>query len=80
MVCALRDSKGNPRILSEFADADGCFIVRKTHAGRPLTALEWPGLWNGGMGHWHTRTVEIPLGQFAPVKTVTDLLRQEHRG
>jgi hypothetical protein len=80
MVCALRDPEGRPFRLADFADAEACFIARKSHEGRPLRALEWPGLWNGGMAGWITEAVEIPLAQFAPVKTVLDLLRPEHLG
>lgn len=80
MACALRDPNGEAFRLADFADASACFVAEKTHEGRPLRALEWPGLWNGSMAGWSTRCVEIPLAQFAPVKTVADLLRPEHLG
>jgi hypothetical protein len=80
MACALRNPEGAPFKLEDFADPSACFVADKTHAGRPLKALEWPGLWNGAMAGWDTRCVEIPLSQFAPVKTVADLLRAEHAG
>ncbi len=80
MACALRDASGKPFSLQDFADPSACFVAEKTHEGRPLRALEWPGLWNGAMAGWNTRCVEIPLSQFAPVKTVADLLRAEHLG
>lgn len=80
MACALRDPSGKPYDLEAFSDPSACFIASKTHAGRPLKALEWPGLWNGSMAGWNTCCVEIPLAQFAPVKTVADLLRPEHAG
>jgi hypothetical protein len=54
-------------------------IAAKYHQGRELRALERPGLWNGGMAHWHTVFVEIPGELFAPVKTVFDLLRPAHQ-
>ncbi|HVS64847.1 MAG TPA: DUF4301 family protein, partial [Thermoanaerobaculia bacterium] len=47
--------------------------------GRPIRALERPGLWNGAMAGWLTRFVELPASTFAPVKTVWDLLRPEHQ-
>jgi hypothetical protein len=31
------------------------------------------------MAHWNTVFVEVPLETFNPVKTVTDLLRPQHR-
>jgi hypothetical protein len=80
LACALRDAAGKPFRLGDFADPSACFIADKSHEGRPLRALEWPGLWNGAMADWSTRCVEIPLSQFAPVKTVADLLRPEHLG
>ncbi len=79
MVCALRDARGRPYHLPDFADADGYGVASKTYAGRPLRALEWPGLWNGGMAGWNTVCVEIPLALFSPVKTVLDLLRPDHQ-
>ena len=46
--------------------------------GQPIKALEWPGLWNGGMAHWVTVFVEVPSATFSPVKEVSDLLRTNH--
>jgi hypothetical protein len=79
LACSLRDGSGKAFNLEEYSDPTACFIADKKHAGRALKALEWPGLWNGAMAGWDTRCVEIPLSQFAPVKTVADLLRKEHR-
>ena len=56
------------------------FVATKSQNGKQLQALERPGLWNGAMHHWNTIFVEVPSDTFTPVKTVTDLLRQEHRG
>jgi hypothetical protein len=80
LSCALRDAGGKAFRLEDFTDPSACFVADKSHEGRPLRALEWPGLWNGAMADWNTRCVEIPLSQFAPVKTVADLLRPEHLG
>jgi hypothetical protein len=80
MACALRDPAGKRFRLEGFSDPSAGFVAEKTHDGRTLRALEWPGLWNGAMAGWHTKCVEIPLSQFAPVKTVADLLRGEHVG
>ncbi len=80
MVCALRDAGGRRYRLADFSDPEACFIARKTHEGRKLTGLEWPGLWNGAMARWETACVEIPLSLFTPVKTALDLLRPEHAG
>jgi hypothetical protein len=54
------------------------FLAEKSHHGRPLKALERPGLWNGAMAGWNTVFVEVPADTFAPVKTVLDLLRPGH--
>jgi Domain of unknown function (DUF4301) len=79
LVCGIRDYRGQPFDLQHFTDPNTVFISHKTHAGRPLKALELPGLWNGAMAYWNTVFVEVPLSTFSPVKTVFDLLRPEHQ-
>jgi len=79
IVCGLRDYEGNKFDLRQFTDSSLGFISKKSENGRPLKALELPGLWNGSMAHWNTVFVEVPLITFNPVKTVNDLLRKEHR-
>ena len=79
LVCGVRDYRGQPFDLQRFADPNTGFISHKTYAGRPLKALELPGLWNGAMAYWNTVFVEVPLSTFSPVKTVLDLLRPEHQ-
>jgi hypothetical protein len=79
LVCFIRDYKGNAFELSQFRDPDMGFISEKSQAGKTLKALELPGLWNGAMAHWITIFVEVPLETFSPVKTVFDLIREEHR-
>ncbi|CAM2005987.1 DUF4301 family protein [Acanthopleuribacter pedis] len=79
LVCAVRDYRGNKFDLTEFVDPDACFISDKSKDGKPLKALELPGLWNGAMANWNTVFVEVPLITFNPVKTVNDLLRETHQ-
>jgi hypothetical protein len=79
LVCGVRDYQGQVFDLSRFVDPDTAFISRKSHQGRDIKALEWPGLWNGGMANWNTVFVEVPLSTFNPVKTVLDLLRPQHQ-
>jgi hypothetical protein len=79
LVCGLADRLGRPYRLDDFVDPATVFIAEKDHDGRPLRALERPGLWNGAMAGWNTVFVEIPDATFAPVKTVLDLLRPEHQ-
>jgi len=79
LVLSSRDPSGTPYDLRRFTDESRVFVARKTHDGRPLLALERPGLWNGGMAGWNTVFVEVPAETFAPVKTVLDLLRPAHR-
>jgi hypothetical protein len=55
-------------------------MARKSHRGRPLLALERPGLWNGAMARWRSVMVEVPLQTFHPVKSVFDLDKPGHRG
>jgi hypothetical protein len=79
LVCGLRDHRGRAFDLRRFRDQEAVFISEKTHGGRALKALELPGLWNGGMAHWNTIFVEVPVEIFAPVKMVNDLLRPQHQ-
>ena len=79
VVCGLRDRHGRPYDLHRFVDPAAIFIAEKSHDGKPLKALERPGLWNGAMAGWSTVFVEVPDATFAPVKTVLDLLRPEHQ-
>ena len=79
LVCAIRDYKGNAFNLPDFVDPQTGFISQKSKNGRELQALELPGLWNGAMSDWSTVFVEVPLETFNPVKTVNDLLREQHQ-
>lgn len=79
IACGLRDRHGRPYDLNRAVDPATVFISEKSHEGRPLKALERPGLWNGAMAGWNTVFVEVPDATFAPVKTVLDLLRPEHQ-
>jgi hypothetical protein len=79
LVCSPSDYKGNKFNLSEFVDKNTCFISKKSKDGRELKALELPGLWNGSMADWLTIFVEVPVETFNPVKTVNDLLREQHQ-
>jgi hypothetical protein len=78
LVCGLRDWRGKTFDLSRFTDPEAVIVARKTEGGREVRALEWPGLWNGGMAHWNTVFVECPAETFAPVKTLEDLARPAH--
>ncbi len=79
IVCGIRDHKGEAYDLNEYVDEDMSFIADKTKDGKPLKALERPGLWNGGMAKWNTIFVEVPVETFNPVKTVSDLLKKSHQ-
>lgn len=78
LVCATRDYRGQAFDLLQFRDMNTGFITEKSKSGKVLKALELPGLWNGAMAHWNTLFVEVPLITFNPVKTINDLLREEH--
>lgn len=79
LVCATKDYKGNAFNLPDYVDRTTGFISQKSKNGKELQALELPGLWNGAMSDWNTIFVEVPLGTFNPVKTVNDLLREQHQ-
>jgi hypothetical protein len=80
LACATRDKDGNNYDLQQFVDPQTGFISLKSKNGQELKALELPGLWNGAMSDWNTVFVEVPIETFNPVKTVNDLLRDQHRG
>ncbi|MGM0738625.1 MAG: DUF4301 family protein [Bacteroidota bacterium] len=79
LACSLRDYQGRPFKLEDYRDPETGFISEKSFQGRDLKALELPGLWNGSMARWNTVFIEVPADTFHPVKTVNDLLREEHR-
>jgi prepilin-type processing-associated H-X9-DG protein len=76
MFCCYKDVNGNYFDLTEYVDPYTGFISKKTYEGRPLIAMELPGLWNGAMADWITIFVEAPLSTFNPVKTALDLLKR----
>lgn len=79
LVCAVKDYKGQSFDLPKYVDKTTGFISSKSKNGKELKALELPGLWNGAMSDWNTVFVEVPLSTFNPVKTVNDLLREQHQ-
>jgi hypothetical protein len=79
LVCGVHDYLGDPFNLMNYTDPDTGFISIKSKEGRELKALELPGLWNGAMANWNSVFIEVPIITFNPVKTVMDLLREEHQ-
>ena len=79
LVCAVKNYKGEAFDLPKYVDPTTGFISQKSKSGKELQALELPGLWNGAMSDWSTVFVEVPLSTFNPVKTVNDLLREQHQ-
>ena len=79
LVCATKNYKGEKFDLTQFVNAETGFLSIKSKDGKELKAMELPGLWNGAMDKWITFFVEVPLSTFSPVKTINDLLREEHR-
>ena len=79
IVCGVRDYEKKTFDLNQFVDTKASFVANKTKDGKPLKALERPGLWNGGMAKWNTVFVEVPVSTFNPVKTVADVLKPSHQ-
>lgn len=79
LVCSITNAKGEHYDLKQFVDTQAGFISEKSQDGKTLKALELPGLWNGAMSQWNTIMVEVPTETFAPVKTLSDLLRPQHQ-
>ncbi len=80
IVCSIKDGNGEKIDLFKYRDENAVFITEKSKDGKPLKALELPGLWNGGMAYWNTIFIEVPSFTFNPVKKVVDLLRENHQG
>ncbi|WP_089355594.1 DUF4301 family protein [Ekhidna lutea] len=78
LVLGVKNYKGEKFDLMQFRDDEAGFISEKSYNGQKLLAMELPGLWNGSMADWNTVFVEVPLITFNPVKTVTDLLKENH--
>jgi hypothetical protein len=79
LVCSLKNYRGEKFDLRQYVDQNTGFISIKSKDGKQLKALELPGLWNGAMANWITVFVEVPIITFNPVKTVNDLLRDQHQ-
>lgn len=79
IVCIPYDKDGNKFDLRKFIDETTGFISEKSKNGRPLRAMERPGLWNGAMAKWNTIFVETPSSTFTPVKVITDLIKPSHK-
>lgn len=79
IVCGIKNYRGEHFNLLKFIDPSTSFIAEKTNNGKPLKALELPGLWNGGMAYWNTIFIEVPVETFNPVKTISDLLKPSHQ-
>jgi len=75
MVCGITDHRGEKFSLYDFRDEKRFMVSKKTTKDQPITILEWPGLWNGGMAEWNSIFIELPPETFNPVKSVMDLLR-----
>ena len=79
LVCGVRDRAGRPYDLFRYVDPEAVIVTRKSSGAGRYRVLERPGLWNGAMARWNTLFVEVPIETFSPVKTVIDLLRDEHQ-
>ncbi len=79
LVCCPVNYQNHKFDLTKYTDPDAAFISEKSLNGKPLKALELPGLWNGAMANWVTLFAEVPIETFNPVKTVVDLLRPQHQ-
>lgn len=78
LVCGVKNYRHEKYDLTKYTDPATGFISKKSKDGKELKAQELPGLWNGAMSDWNTLFVEVPIETFNPVKTVNDLLRDQH--
>lgn len=75
IACALKNRNGEKYDIKRFVNEDRYMIVHKTIGSKKIRAIEWPGLWNGGMSKWNTLFFEVPNLIFNPVKRIQDLIR-----
>ncbi|HLU86297.1 MAG TPA: DUF4301 family protein [Taishania sp.] len=80
MALCPKDLNGNKLDLNDYKDESKYFVVNKQHKGQDIQYIELPGLWNGSMANWNTLFVEISQSTFSPVKTILDLLVDDHKG
>lgn len=78
LVCYMKNYKNQKFNLEDFRDSEMAFISEKSQGSSTLKALELPGLWNGSMAGWISFFVDVPIETFSPVKTIFDLIREEH--
>ena len=79
IAACIKDFKGVPFDLFQYADLETAFISTKNIQGQNVRIYEYPGLWNGCMSDWLTLFIEISSDSFNPVKTVNDLLKEKHQ-
>ncbi|MEJ6505837.1 MAG: DUF4301 family protein [Crocinitomicaceae bacterium] len=72
------DLEGRKFELQDFCNEEQYFIVNKVFKGKKVSFIERPGLWNGSMFGWNTIFIEVPADTFTPVKTILDLLNDQH--
>ena len=79
LVCGIKNVDGQKFNLLNYTNPKTGFITTKSLQGKEFLVQELPGLWNGAMANWNTIFVEVPLVTFNPVKTILDLLREQHQ-
>lgn len=79
IVCSITDFNGEKFNLPDFSDNQKYFVSEKYYNSENIRILEHPGLWNGAMEKWITIFIEIPVETFNPVKSVNDLLKENHQ-
>jgi hypothetical protein len=77
LACIMPQGDQAESELKRWADASAFFVSQKDFNGRPILALEHPGLWNGCMSNWLTQFVEVPFWTFQPAKTLWDLIDRQ---
>ena len=79
MVLGVRDYKGRKFELLKYSDPEAGIIVEKSVGGKAVRSIELPGLWNGAMSNWNSCFIQVPSSTFNPVKSVNDLLTEQHQ-
>ncbi|MCY4217195.1 MAG: DUF4301 family protein [Flavobacteriaceae bacterium] len=77
IACSIKDRFGKAFDLEKFSNPNRYMIVHKTMGNQQIKAIEWPGLWNGGMADWNSVFIDVPKDVFRPVKKVHDLIHRK---
>jgi hypothetical protein len=79
ICCSTYNKQGTKYDLADFCNEKEYFVVQKDHMGKKVQYIEKPGLWNGAMGKWLSKFIEVEETTFTPIKSILNLLDPSHQ-